>query len=1541
MDLTKFNLIKKGNFAKIYEKGEIVYKVGELLKKDLLYEQFKLLSEIRDPHFVTVYEWFEDGEKCGFSMEKISSPTIDKVFKVKPSQKEDFDKIKNILNSILDALSVLHSRGIVCGDLKPNHIFVDERNNVKLIDPGYNPEIITPTYTSPEAFTEVPSFSSDIYSIGIILYEILTGEKAFKGNLSKIIEEKLKNRLPPPERYNPLIPEELNFLIQRMIEPQIENRIKNIEDVKREILLGTTIEERKLSFITIFSGREKEIKDFEFYLSNLPEPHILLIKGEKGIGKTALLREFKIRALIKGINIKEMSSGEIHLFFKEERITEPIVIFIDNASLQEIKVILKENKTTIRLSPILIVISSPDKENELEELEDITTSFTLSPLNKEEIEFIINKNFPNKIINKKELTSFLLKQSEGNPLILNQLIENLILEGAIERKGDEIFFNEKLPLSISLPKGIEENLKAKLEKLPLEEKELLKKLSIFQESFPLNSISIFEIKNPYTLVNSLSSKNILKKDKKGIQFLSNWTRDFFYKKLTQKEKEELYKRIKKRISTPESLHLLEKDLGKEKEYRESLIKIAKKKIKEKDYQEAGKFLQEALLLKDEPILRMVLGRVFELGGKINEALSIYKELLEKKKENPFYLLKIGAIFDRLENKEEAEKYFREGIKFAKGKLKEEGIYWLGYFLVRQERIEEAEKLILEYKNEAKELPPKLKFVEGRFLCAKGDFEKTLKIVEEELKKDLSPTLKRHFLTLGGIANQQKEEHEEAIEYFEKCLEISKKERDFVNEAIFITYKGISLLRLDNYKEALKQLEEALSIFKKLKIGELESPCLTSLSILYLNTGFWEKLKEKIEDFKNRHGKLQPFLKAKLLEGELYKGNWLEVERLRNELKEEKYDLRDLEGTILRWKGELKEAEKIFREVLKRTKGDPRDERDIARQLSEVLFLEGKKEEAVETLKPYFEKISSLKSNFEKGKLLSSWGFINEEPRFCDKAIKLFSKISLPFHIAQTQLKKGTILLQKNRIEEAIEELKKAEEVFKELKSELFLNETTKLLAECARKTSLRKGYIYTYDEISKLLSSIDSEKRFDEALSTITEFLNAERGALILKENDKNIIVSSYNIDEITLQDARKISKTITEKVIKGEVIITGDATIDERFYKMDSIQRNKIRSILCVPITYKNKIYGVLYLDSTIKKDIFLPSDKEFLQSIGRILGILFAKGDLLYQIKEELARLRKMTSPPHSFHSIIGISEPMQKIYKTIEEIAPTDVNVLITGETGTGKELIARTIHSLSKRKNRPFVTVDCSSLTETLLQSELFGHKKGSFTGAIKDKKGMCEEANGGTLFLDEIGDAPPSIQAGLLRVTDLGEIRRVGETEIRKVDVRIISATNKDIEQMAFLREFREDLLYRLNQINISIPPLRERKIDIPILLEHYLKIFREKREKKIKGFTEEAIEILKNYPFPGNIRELRNIVEISIIKCKGEYIKEEDLPEEVKREKIEEKKVSWPEIKKKWERETILLALEETNWDIKKTAENLKISKRHLYRLIKEFEIKK
>ncbi|RMD87295.1 MAG: sigma-54-dependent Fis family transcriptional regulator [Calditrichaeota bacterium] len=256
----------------------------------------------------------------------------------------------------------------------------------------------------------------------------------------------------------------------------------------------------------------------------------------------------------------------------------------------------------------------------------------------------------------------------------------------------------------------------------------------------------------------------------------------------------------------------------------------------------------------------------------------------------------------------------------------------------------------------------------------------------------------------------------------------------------------------------------------------------------------------------------------------------------------------------------------------------------------------------------------------------------------------------------------------------------------------------------------------------------------------------------------------------------------------------------------------------------------------------------------------------------QQELSRLREEVSEKYTFSNMVGKSSAMQAVFSLIRQVADTDVTVLIQGETGTGKELIARAIHYNSPRRHKPFISVNCVALSETLLESELFGHEKGAFTGAIKQKLGRFELAHGGTLFLDELSDIPLSTQAKLLRVLQEREFERVGGTETIKTDIRIIAATNKNLKKSIAEGTFREDLYYRLNVVPIVISPLRERKEDIPLLANHFLKQYNEKFSKKIHGFTASAMEILLAYSWPGNVRELENTIERAVVLCNQEVI---------------------------------------------------------------------
>jgi two-component system response regulator AtoC len=316
------------------------------------------------------------------------------------------------------------------------------------------------------------------------------------------------------------------------------------------------------------------------------------------------------------------------------------------------------------------------------------------------------------------------------------------------------------------------------------------------------------------------------------------------------------------------------------------------------------------------------------------------------------------------------------------------------------------------------------------------------------------------------------------------------------------------------------------------------------------------------------------------------------------------------------------------------------------------------------------------------------------------------------------------------------------------------------------------------------------------------------------------------------------------------------------------------------------------------------------------------------------------------YQFKNVIGQTPAMVQVYKTIAKVADTKSTVLLYGESGTGKELVARSIHYNSSRNPRPFLPVDCASLVENLLETELFGHVRGAFTGAVSAKKGLFEEAEGGTIFLDELANISLSMQTKLLRFLQDHEIKRVGGTESIRVDVRIIGATNQPLELLVKDGTFREDLFYRLNVVTITLPPLRERKEDIPLLANHFLQKFSEEYRKSISYISPEALEVLSQYSWPGNVRELENTVERAVVLTVHPIILPEDLPQKlldtIPEKKLDDLKRKYPVISEKplslkdVEKNYILKVLQETKGNKKKAAEILGIDRTTLYRILEK-----
>ncbi len=303
----------------------------------------------------------------------------------------------------------------------------------------------------------------------------------------------------------------------------------------------------------------------------------------------------------------------------------------------------------------------------------------------------------------------------------------------------------------------------------------------------------------------------------------------------------------------------------------------------------------------------------------------------------------------------------------------------------------------------------------------------------------------------------------------------------------------------------------------------------------------------------------------------------------------------------------------------------------------------------------------------------------------------------------------------------------------------------------------------------------------------------------------------------------------------RGEPVLVYEAQQDERYGKAESIVLQRIQSIACVPLRIKERLIGAIYLDSLSQRGRFTRDNLPFLEAFAHQAAIAIENAQLYQALREENRRLRSEIQRLHGFDEIVGQSPAMREVFDTMARVLDTDATVLIEGESGTGKELIARAIHYNSERKDKPFVVVFCGSLPDELLESELFGHKKRRLHRSPVRQKGLFEVADGGTVFLDEVGDLSPRMQTALLRVLQEGEIRRVGDTQVRKVDVRVISATNKPLRELVQQGKFREDLYYRLNTIQITVPPLRHRRGDIPLLAHHFLDKYAVKKTRAHQG----------------------------------------------------------------------------------------------------------
>jgi transcriptional regulator with GAF, ATPase, and Fis domain len=488
---------------------------------------------------------------------------------------------------------------------------------------------------------------------------------------------------------------------------------------------------------------------------------------------------------------------------------------------------------------------------------------------------------------------------------------------------------------------------------------------------------------------------------------------------------------------------------------------------------------------------------------------------------------------------------------------------------------------------------------------------------------------------------------------------------------------------------------------------------------------------------------------------------------------------------------------------------------------------------------------------------------------------------------------------------------------------------------------LRK--LYEFSE--KLMTLKDIDRLLDAMLDAVVEVTGAEKGLILLNDDafvtgDADAssssrparIRASRNVRREAITDTSDaISDSIVRKVVEtGRPVIVSDALSDAQFATSESVLALRLSSVMCAPLVSQGHVQGVLYVGNDQVKGLFERSQLDVLSIFAGQASLILQNALLLNALRADKEKLVAELKDKR-FGEIIGACPSMMEVFRKLQKVATTDISVLITGETGTGKELIAREVHRRSGRASGPFVVINCGAIPENLIESELFGHVRGAFTGAVASRPGKFQVANGGTLFLDEIGELPLNLQVKLLRALQERVVFRVGDSKPEKVDIRIVAATNRVLEEEIRAGRFREDLYYRLNVVNIYLPPLRERGDDVLIIAKALLSKQAEELASQVQGFTPQALAAIKKSPWPGNIRQLENRIKKGLVLCDRTLL----APEDLDLGKDEDSSIlPLEKAKEEFQRKYVLEILERNNGNRTQTARDLGVDPRTIFRYL-------
>ena len=1565
--------------------------------------EFNILSRIRHPRIVRSHKWGLHEGKPYFSMDYIQGRPLSDMI----SSAEDCETLRTswfnpFLLQIAEGLSYIHNHGLVHRDLKPSNIMISrdgDEPHVVILDLGLarfqdsrvlrltQPGSATGTaeYMSPEQIRgRAVDQRSDMYSLGVILYEILTGRPPFTGeNAPSVMFQHLRDLPNPPRAYVSEISSGIQVVVMKLLEKEPIDRYDSVRTLLQDMPDG---DDGSLDWETgpglaatpstpffnpRFVGREREMKVLREVLAQSGDGmgRMVLVSGQAGIGKSQVLEEFQADARVHGMRILagrcHESGGRAYgpfLYALQELAKKPRIEETDVG--KAVKRVLEElerpvsamqkdtfpameilSEFLVQLSrgkPTLVCIEdlqwaddlslrflhfmkrNPDPtslvfgltcrnedEDPLPARLEAFTRGTDAPgvvhLQLERLSFEETTDMAASLVGEQavpeDVAQRIYEQTGGNPLFVVELVRSSIDGGAIRQDSSGRWTWTNSP-EWPMPSGVVHAIEFRLRRLRSAQRQVLEYASVFRSAFSFEMISQVWRGDDLELLEALEGLvrlgllSALEDSEGRYRFTHGLLQRAVYDGISEKKRSLLHleagKALEPRFET-DRVEVLD-DLAYHFSNSDDIEKMTRYltasgrwSLRMQDFSRA--LQQFEAVLEKEPFSSHARSGVSEGSVLHLDFLCAYAEAL------------CGC--DRFD---EARSGLEKGMQWVSDETPAQRAYLqriLGICLSNSGDNQSAETVLLEALEHYRNL---------------GDDEMELIVL------GLLPNI---YLELNR--------REEAVQFCQSAADKCRELKGGVNEARALIFIAFS-------EEIMHQTERAKSVLESsLNLLDQEQDHFYRYTSLYLlgridirlgNFDRAERIFQELFDYWSRIG-------TKTSGG---------VARL-------------YLGSIALERGDAKGADAHAR-AAERLLSDGGSHREIYRActlLAESLAEAGNADEALKWISKA-RAGSETDENIRAAVLNAQAKVLAAEGRDVDVE-SLFEKVSRfqdgqnSLELVRLHLFAGTYYSDRRSFPEARMYLENARaaadsiglKYLSEKASrllELIPEEATRASLVIPRSLALSERQLTTLCDVSgDLTSELDLNVLLDRILDRLTEASGAERALIALKEKTVSDVqvARALNVDDAATIE---ISQTIIKRTIaRNEPILSLDAKFDERFERRDSIANFGIRSVLCIPLRHaESDVIGALYMDHRAQGGVFDESDMAFLSAFGNLVSIAVVNARKYSQIMERALFLEKQIEDRYQLGDLVGRSQQIRDVFNLIEQAAESEVPVLIQGETGTGKELAARAVHSRGKRRDQSFLTANCAALTRELLHSELFGHKKGAFTGAVSDRRGLFESADGGTVLLDEIGDASHQFQSSVLRVLQEGEFQRVGETLARRADVRVIASTNRDLESDVRDGRFREDLYYRLRVLQIEMPPLRRRVEDIPFLAEHILARVCATQNKNVPGFTVGAIRDLMDYRWPGNVRELENEVTRAVAMVQdGKEISADLFSERIGfQQQVKESGAGFFKSRvAALERRMILEALDECGGNVTRAADQLGLSRNGLQKMIKRLGLRK